>query len=231
MFVTLSLSQYISDYNGEDHCFTKIRSGGLISVDQIYRTQAVMDRIDQCHQHHHVLCKDGAASLMEFLRSASNTPRQLAAATLTYQPEMEELEEDYEVEIGNYNPVQPIPHDHGVSMIPISSRHHKIDYHILQTLHHGTTAVLWDPETPSDRSGYVYMKLERSSSMITWHRPSWRRLRTNQGGWMGAHVCWSLAETHFVLFVGGRACSEGDGNYNGIANYHATGAFQISACR
>lgn len=181
MHSCLSPFQYISDYNGDDHCFTKIRSGGLISVDQIYRTQAVMDRIDQCHQHHHVLCKDNATSLMEFLRSASNTPRQLAAATLTYQPEMEELEEDYEVEIGNYNPVQPIPHDHGVSMIPISSRHHKIDHHILQTLHHGTTAVLWDPETSSDRSGYVYMKLERSSSMITWHRPSWRRLRTNQG--------------------------------------------------
>lgn len=176
------MRQYVSDYNynGENHSFTKIHYGGLISVDQIYRTQAVMDRIDQSH-HHHQQRKDGAASLMEFLRAASNTPRQLAAATLTYQPEMEELEEDYEVEIGNYNPVQPIPHDHGVSMIPISSRHHKIDHHILQTLHHGTTAVLWDPETSSERSGYVYMKLERSCSMITWHRPSWRRLKTNQG--------------------------------------------------
>lgn len=96
-----------------------------------------------------------------------------------YHPELEELEEDYEVEIGNYNPVQPIVHDHGVSLIPISSSQHKIDHHILQLLHHGTTAVLWEPDVPADRSCYVYLRLERSCAMITWHRPSWRRSHTH----------------------------------------------------
>lgn len=91
-----------------------------------------MDHIDSCHQHHHhCLSRDPSTSLLDYLRTASLGPRQLAA-TSTYHPELEELEEDYEVEIGNYNPVQPIMHDHGVCTIPISSPHHKIDHHILQ---------------------------------------------------------------------------------------------------
>ena len=90
-----------------------------------------MDHIDACHQHHHSLIKDSSPSLLDHLRTASLMPRQMAA-TSTYHPELEELEEDYEVEIGNYNPVQPILNDHGVCMIPISSVHHKIDHHILQ---------------------------------------------------------------------------------------------------
>ncbi|XP_055677363.1 1-phosphatidylinositol 4,5-bisphosphate phosphodiesterase epsilon-1-like isoform X3 [Lutzomyia longipalpis] len=170
---------FISDYNGDDHYFTKIGSTGLGNLEQIYRTQAVMDHIDLCHQHHHALCKDSAATLQDYLRLASQSPRQMAAAC-TYQPEIEELEEDYEVEIGNYNPVQPLFHDHGICMIPISSRHHKIDHHILQILHHGTTSVLWEPETPSERSCYVFFRLERSCSMVTWHKPAWRRLKTQQ---------------------------------------------------
>lgn len=45
--------QFISDYNGEDHHFTKIGPGGLINLEKIYRTQAVMDHISLCHQHYH----------------------------------------------------------------------------------------------------------------------------------------------------------------------------------
>lgn len=123
--------QYISDYNDGDQYFKKISSSGLINMDQIYKIQAVMDHIDHCHQHHHSLIKETSASLLDYLRTASLMPRQMAAAA-TYHPELEELEEDYEVDIGNYNPVQPIVHDHGVCIIPISSTHHKIDHHILQ---------------------------------------------------------------------------------------------------
>lgn len=106
-------------------------SSGLINIDQIYKIQAVMDHIDICHQHYHSLIKELAPSLLDYLRTASLMPRQMAASS-TYHPEIEELEEDYEVEIGNYNPVQPIVHDHGVSIIPISTPNQKIDHHILQ---------------------------------------------------------------------------------------------------
>lgn len=90
-----------------------------------------MDHIDLCHQHHHTLSRNLSTNLLDYLRTASSGPRQLAAAS-TYHPELEELEEDYEVEVGNYSPVQPLLHDHGVCTIPISSPHHKIDHHILQ---------------------------------------------------------------------------------------------------
>ncbi|XP_055387765.1 1-phosphatidylinositol 4,5-bisphosphate phosphodiesterase epsilon-1-like [Condylostylus longicornis] len=170
---------YISDYNGEDLHFTKMGSSGLINQDQIYRIQAVMDHIDQCHQHHHALSKESSTSLLDFLRTSAFSPK-LMTPIATYQTEVNEHEEDYEVEIGNYNPVQPLPNDHGVGMIPISSIHHKIDHHLLQIMHHGTTAVLWEPETPSDRSCYKFFRLERSCSMVSWHRPSWRRLKTQQ---------------------------------------------------
>lgn len=47
-------------------------------------------------------------------------------------------------------------------------------------MHHGTTSVIWEPETPSERSCYVFFRLERSCAAVTWHRPSWRRLKTQQ---------------------------------------------------
>lgn len=58
-----------------------------------------MDHIDSCHQHHHTLIKNGSNNLIDYLRSASLGNRQMAA-TSTYHPDLEELEEDYEVEIG-----------------------------------------------------------------------------------------------------------------------------------
>lgn len=93
--------QYISDYNGDDHYFTKIGSSGVLTADQIYKIQAVMDHIDSCHQHHHTLIKNGSNNLIDYLRSASLGNRQMAA-TSTYHPDLEELEEDYEVEIGEF---------------------------------------------------------------------------------------------------------------------------------
>lgn len=134
-----------------------------------------MDHIDSCHQHHHTLIKNGAINLIDYLRSTSLGNRQLAASS-TYHPDLEELEEDYEVEIGNYNPVQPLLHDHGVSIIPISNPTTRIDHHILQIMHHGSTAVIWEPDATSGRSCYAFFRLERSCASITWQRPSWHRL-------------------------------------------------------
>lgn len=138
-----------------------------------------MDHIDSCHQHHHMLIKNGAINLIDYLRSTSLGNRQLAASS-TYHPEEEELEEDYEVEIGNYNPVQPLLHDHGVSIIPISNSITRIDHHILQIMHHGSTAIIWEPDTASGRSCYAFFRLERSCASITWQRPSWHRLNAEQ---------------------------------------------------
>jgi hypothetical protein len=56
--------QFISDYNGEDHYFTRIGPGGLINLDKIYRTQAVMDRIASFHQHYHAQERELAHNLL-----------------------------------------------------------------------------------------------------------------------------------------------------------------------
>lgn len=151
----------------------------MLTADQIFKIQAVMDHIDSCHQHHHALMKSGSNNLIDYLRSASLGSRQLAA-TSTYHPDLEELEEDYEVEIGTYNPVQPLLHDHGVSAIPISTPTSRMDHHILQIMHHGTTAVIWEPDATSGRSCFAFFRLERSCASITWQRPSWHRLKSEQ---------------------------------------------------
>lgn len=175
---TILFEQYISDYNGDDHYFTKIGSSGVLTSDQLYKTQAIMDHIDSCHQHHHQLIKNNSLNLIDYLRTASLGNRQMAA-TSTYSPELEEIE-DYDVEIGNYSPVQPLLHDHGVCAIPISSSLHKIDHHILQIMQHGTTAVIWEPDQTTGRSCYAFFRLERSCSSLTWQKPSWHRLRSDQ---------------------------------------------------
>jgi hypothetical protein len=44
-------------------------------------------------------------------------------------------------------------------------------------MHHGTTAVLWEPDTQTG-SSYVYFRLERCCSIVSWQRPSWRRIKS-----------------------------------------------------
>ncbi|XP_050082243.1 1-phosphatidylinositol 4,5-bisphosphate phosphodiesterase epsilon-1-like [Anopheles aquasalis] len=148
-------------------------------VDQIrLRTEPAVQRLAAFIEHHDQLCRELPHSLLEYLRAAANSPRQ--TKTPIYQPSnLQEQEEDYEVEIGNYNPVQPLFYDHGISIIPLASkRTNAIDHHILQILHHGTTCVLWEPETPSDRSSYVYLRLERSCSFVSWQKTAWRRIKS-----------------------------------------------------
>lgn len=46
---------------------------------------------------------------------------------------LHENDEDYELEIGNYNPIQSLFNDHGISLISLSSNdYNKIDHHVLQ---------------------------------------------------------------------------------------------------
>jgi hypothetical protein len=66
-------------------------------------------------------------------RQASNTPRQL---NNELNQTLHEVDEDYELEIGNYNPVQTLFNDHGISLISLSSTsYNKIDHHLLQVIY------------------------------------------------------------------------------------------------
>jgi hypothetical protein len=50
-----------------------------------------------------------------------------------------------------------------------------------QILHHGSTAVLWEgvegPSPPGLRGVLLYLRLDRSSTTLTWVRPSWSGLK------------------------------------------------------
>lgn len=73
-----------------------------------------------------------------------------------------------------YQPVQSLSHDHNVSFIPLDNSKNSIDLHILQVLHHGSTALHIDSD---GRSAFVWVKLERSCGTITWSKPVWSSLR------------------------------------------------------
>lgn len=73
-----------------------------------------------------------------------------------------------------YQPVQSLNHNHNVSFIPLDGSRNLIDLHILQTLHHGSTALHIDSD---GRAAFVWVRLERSSGTITWSRPTWSSLR------------------------------------------------------
>ncbi|KAG8224032.1 hypothetical protein J437_LFUL001109 [Ladona fulva] len=63
----------------------------------------------------------------------------------------------------------------------LSDKSPKIDsLSTMQVLHHGTTAVHWEPE--GGRAALVYLRLERSCATLTWSRPTWSGLRGGCGG-------------------------------------------------
>ncbi|CAG9818280.1 unnamed protein product [Phaedon cochleariae] len=174
---------FISDYNGEDHHFTTV-GPGLINVDKIYRTQAVMDHISLCHQHYHSRNRLlPIVNLIEYLKlSAENEQRVLAFGPT----EKVELDAEYDCDVDDYHPVQPLVHDHGVSFVCLSSPLTKIDQHVIQILHHGSTCVLWEggegalpaPSASAAARGHpLYLRLDRSCTTLTWVRPSWSGLR------------------------------------------------------
>ncbi|XP_056642796.1 1-phosphatidylinositol 4,5-bisphosphate phosphodiesterase epsilon-1-like isoform X2 [Diorhabda sublineata] len=171
---------FISDYNGEDHHFTTIGPGGLINLEKIYRTQAVMDHISLCHQHYHSRNRlSPTFNLIDYLKSSAiNEQRVLAFGP----PEKVELDAEYDCDVDDYHPVQPLVHDHGVSFVCLSSPLTKIDQHVIQILHHGSTCVIWEglegPSPPSGTKGVLlYLRLDRSSTTLTWVRPSWSGLK------------------------------------------------------
>ncbi|XP_025829637.1 1-phosphatidylinositol 4,5-bisphosphate phosphodiesterase epsilon-1-like [Agrilus planipennis] len=172
---------FISDYDGESHHFTKVGPGGLIDLEKIYRIQAVMDHISLFHQHFHTQMRlSNGATLLDYLKTSPIVKSQRIVAAATNQ--REEQDEEYEFEISDYHPIQPLVYDHGVSYVCLSPPNTKVDQHIIQILHHGSTAVMWEgiegPSPPGGlRSTLQYLRLDRSCSTLTWVRPSWSGLR------------------------------------------------------
>lgn len=183
---------FISEYDGEDQHFTKIGPGGLMNLERIYRTQAVMDHISSFHQHYHsrqrlyTTSPAPTPTLFQYLKQNSATSRILANEPC----HLRETDEEYDFHMDDYRPVQPLVYDHGVSLVPLSSRLWKIDQHVIQIMHHGSTAVIWEG-TSSETSqasaarGLLYLRLDRSCTTLTWVRPSWSGLRAGSNNESG----------------------------------------------
>lgn len=128
-------------------------------IECLEQMEMIKNEIDLFLEHHQALCQQTSPSLLDYLRyikrptnwlniwynflfpslsliiimtnrQASNTPRQL---NNELNQTLHEVDEDYELEIGNYNPVQTLFNDHGISLISLSSTsYNKIDHHLLQ---------------------------------------------------------------------------------------------------
>nr|XP_021203763.2 1-phosphatidylinositol 4,5-bisphosphate phosphodiesterase epsilon-1 isoform X1 [Bombyx mori] len=147
---------------------------GLVNLEKVYRTQAVMDHIASFHQHHYLLSRTHTPVFGDYLRTALASCEdpvfsQTAQKTSGCDFENEAL---YELEGGGYSPVQPLPHDHGVTMFPLAPQNgERIDRHVLQILHHGTTCVVGDSEWSGN---LAHLRLERACALLSWTRTSHR---------------------------------------------------------
>lgn len=67
-------------------------------------------------------------NIFAFRATATNKVCVLAAAP----NQKEELDSEYECDMDDYHPVQPLVHDHGISFVCLSSPHTKIDQHVIE---------------------------------------------------------------------------------------------------
>lgn len=71
--------------------------------------------------------------IFSFRLTAENEQRVLAFGP----PEKMELDAEYDCDVDDYHPVQPLVHDHGVSFVCLSSPLTKIDQHVIQVSEYG----------------------------------------------------------------------------------------------
>ncbi|KPJ05916.1 1-phosphatidylinositol-4,5-bisphosphate phosphodiesterase epsilon-1 [Papilio xuthus] len=133
-----------------------------------------MDHISSIHQHRYALSRTTQPVFGDYLRTAINICEEpvFAPSQKTSGGEFEN-EALYELEGGGYCPVQPLPHDHGVTMFPLAPQNgERMDRHVLQIMHHGTACVVGEAEW---NGTFAHLRLERACALLTWcrtaHRP------------------------------------------------------------
>ncbi|ERL95678.1 uncharacterized protein LOC125505161 [Dendroctonus ponderosae] len=89
-----------------------------------------MDHISLCHEHYHTRNRlSPTISLINYLKASHPNESRVLAAT---PAQSAEFETEYDVDVDDYHPVQPLVHDHGVSFVCLSSPHSKVDQHVMQ---------------------------------------------------------------------------------------------------
>ncbi|XP_028163423.1 1-phosphatidylinositol 4,5-bisphosphate phosphodiesterase epsilon-1-like, partial [Ostrinia furnacalis] len=143
---------------------------GLVNLEKVYRTQAVMDHIASFHQHHYALARNNNPVFGEYLRAALSSCDEPVFSQSSQKTSGCDFENEalYELEGGGYCPVQPLPHDHGVTMFPLAPQNgERIDRHILQIMQHGTACVVGEAEWGG---ALAQLRLERACALLAWCR-------------------------------------------------------------
>ncbi|CAG9574961.1 unnamed protein product [Danaus chrysippus] len=165
---------YIASFDEEGEQFRRVGPEGLVNLEKVYRTQAVMDHIASFHQHRYSLARTTAPLFGDYLRTAiasCEEPVFVQPAQKTTGTDFEN-EALYELEGGGYTPVQPLPHDHGVTMFPLAPQNgERMDRHVLQIMQHGTACVVGEAEWSG---ALAHLRLERSCALLTWSRTAHR---------------------------------------------------------
>ncbi|XP_026744105.1 1-phosphatidylinositol 4,5-bisphosphate phosphodiesterase epsilon-1-like [Trichoplusia ni] len=163
---------YIASFDEEGEQapgWRRVGPEGLINLEKVYRTQAVMDHIASFHQHHHALARNNAPIFGDYLRAAMLACEEPVFTQPTSKTNGDfENEALYELEGTGYCPVQPLPHDHGVTMFPLAPQNgERMDRHILQIMHHGTACVVMEAEWGG---ALAQLRLERACALLAWCR-------------------------------------------------------------
>ncbi|KAG1665245.1 1-phosphatidylinositol 4,5-bisphosphate phosphodiesterase epsilon-1 [Nymphon striatum] len=143
--------EFIADNHGEDQFVTRMGVGGIVNVEKLKQVQQILDDIRAFHYH-----KQKREELL------------LNSLSLRF--------EDLCKNCMNYNPVQHVTNDHGVSFIPLSPN--VVDLNIIQCLHHGTTVIRWEEDT--SRLAACHLRIERSNAYLIWTRPAWSTTRGSE---------------------------------------------------
>ncbi|CAH2238549.1 jg6807 [Pararge aegeria aegeria] len=174
LFQSMGCQLYIASFDEEGEQFRRVGPEGLVNLEKVYRTQAVMDHIASFHHHRYSLARTSAPLFGDYLRTAMAA----CESPVFVQPQRRssgadfENEALYELEGGGYCPVQPLPHDHGVTMFPLAPQNgDRMDRHILQIMHHGTSCVVGEAEWGGT---FAHLRLERSCALLTWSRTTHR---------------------------------------------------------
>ncbi|XP_041968838.1 1-phosphatidylinositol 4,5-bisphosphate phosphodiesterase epsilon-1-like [Aricia agestis] len=165
---------YIASFNEDGQQFRRVGPEGLVNLEKVYRTQAVMDHIASFHQHRYALARTAIPIFGDYLRTAIAKCDEPVFAQPKERSTGSDFENEalYELEGGGYCPVQPLPHDHGVTMFPLAPQNsERMDRHILQIMHHGTACVVGEAEWGG---ALAHLRLERACALLTWSRTAHR---------------------------------------------------------
>ncbi|XP_038070793.1 uncharacterized protein LOC119739790 isoform X2 [Patiria miniata] len=140
--------------NGTPKDATVEYTGGLLHTEKMMRTHWVLTDIRLCRK-----AAERNNSMEKDTDSEGKDDDDLKSTGKTSYITCDDQEYPYD-------PIHPVPTPHQIEIIP----HHLLerDIHLLQCMHHGTTAIHWDEE----KSALCQLRLDPTNSLLVWSKTS-----------------------------------------------------------